>query len=278
MMKKIVAIGALGGSGTRIIAEILIRSGIYFGDILNYPNDNLIFTSLFKSPKWYKSASQEKLKSRLKIFDKFMNCDILTFSEKYELFKSTVQNKTVARDYWFYYKTFFRKKLVNNVDYWGWKEPNTQIYLNEINNFYPNIKYVHVLRNGLDMAFSQNKYQLKNWGFKYHIYFDELDNDKETSIKQLDYWIESTKEVLIHQEKLKGRFYLLNYTDFCTNPQKEIDKLLSFLEINIDDSNKLSLSKLVKKTSSFNRHKKNDISHFRSDQIEFLNTVGFTVD
>ena len=64
------------------------------------------------------------------------------------------------------------------------------------------------------MAFSKNIYQLKNWGFKYNIFINDLEDDQEISIKQLDYWIQSTKEVLSKRYKLHDRFYLLNYTDF----------------------------------------------------------------
>ncbi|MCK4821383.1 hypothetical protein KA005_36800 [bacterium] len=43
-------IGALGGSGTRLVSEILIHSSVYFGQDLNIANDNLLFTYLFKHP------------------------------------------------------------------------------------------------------------------------------------------------------------------------------------------------------------------------------------
>ena len=64
-MKKIVAIGALGGSGTRVVAQIISNLGVDIGDNLNYPNDNLIFTALFRAPKWYKNASQTDIRKRL---------------------------------------------------------------------------------------------------------------------------------------------------------------------------------------------------------------------
>ena len=38
-----VAIGGVGGSGTRVIAEILIQLGFYIGSDLNSANDNLWF-------------------------------------------------------------------------------------------------------------------------------------------------------------------------------------------------------------------------------------------
>src|SRR5690625_1809266 len=43
-----VAIGALGGSGTRMIAQFLRDAGYYLGDDLNTANDNLWFTLLFR--------------------------------------------------------------------------------------------------------------------------------------------------------------------------------------------------------------------------------------
>lgn len=42
------AIGGLGGSGTRVFAALLQEAGIYIGDCLNEPLDNLWFTVLIK--------------------------------------------------------------------------------------------------------------------------------------------------------------------------------------------------------------------------------------
>ena len=67
-----IAIGALGGSGTRAIAEVLIQSGIYMGDDLNGPNDNLIFTRLFKNPDWYRNSSDSQKQKRMILFEKYM--------------------------------------------------------------------------------------------------------------------------------------------------------------------------------------------------------------
>ena len=43
-----VAIGGIGGSGTRVVVEILQDLGYYVGDDLNPALDNLLFTLLFK--------------------------------------------------------------------------------------------------------------------------------------------------------------------------------------------------------------------------------------
>jgi len=47
---------------------------------------------------------------------------------------------------------------------WGWKEPNTHIYLEFLSKYFSDLKYIFVIRHGLDMAFSKNQAQLYNWG------------------------------------------------------------------------------------------------------------------
>ena len=49
--------------------------------------------------------------------------------------------------------------------------------------YYPKIKYIHVMRNGLDMAFSKNQNQLKFW--------TDL---KPTPKNSLHYWVNVHKK------------------------------------------------------------------------------------
>jgi RNase adaptor protein for sRNA GlmZ degradation len=52
--KSPVVVGGVGGSGTRLIADILMELGYYIGSDLNKSLDNLAVTLLFKRPRWYK--------------------------------------------------------------------------------------------------------------------------------------------------------------------------------------------------------------------------------
>lgn len=69
-----VVIGGIGGSGTRIVAEILSRWGFYIGNDLNKFNDKLLYTLLFKRPKWYyKNCHNHKEVNRgINLFHKIM--------------------------------------------------------------------------------------------------------------------------------------------------------------------------------------------------------------
>lgn len=48
-----IVIGGVGGSGTRLIAEIVMDMGFYLGDMLNQSKDLLYFSLLFKRPIWF---------------------------------------------------------------------------------------------------------------------------------------------------------------------------------------------------------------------------------
>ena len=55
-----VIIGGVGGSGTRVVAEIINLLGFYIGDDLNPAKDNLWFLLLFKRPRWFRRARHDK--------------------------------------------------------------------------------------------------------------------------------------------------------------------------------------------------------------------------
>ncbi len=278
MDKKIIAIGALGGSGTRAIAQVLIQAGIFMGNDLNVSNDNLFFTRLLKNPGWYKKASLKEKNKRLYAFKKYMESGKIALKDLIIYYRSAYTNPTHSSELSFYsdvFKLLFSKKISRDV--WGWKEPNTQIYVSEIFNLFPNLKYIHVLRNGLDMAFSENKQQLNNWGWKYQIYLNGNETKNELAVKQLDYWIESTKGVIANSKGFENRFLMVRHSDFCQNPQKEVDRILQFSETPISSAKLKELYEIPSTPSSANRYKNYDLNIFSQGQLQFVKEMGFEI-
>lgn len=66
-----IAVGGVGGSGTRVVAQILSTAGIYMGDDLNIAHDNLWFTLLFKRQDILK-ATDEEFRNCVSIFVRAM--------------------------------------------------------------------------------------------------------------------------------------------------------------------------------------------------------------
>jgi len=279
MNKKIISIGALGGSGTRAIAQVLIQAGIFMGDDLNKASDNLLFTRLLKNPEWYKKSSLKAKNRRLLSFRKYMETGKTSLKDLIVYYKSAYTNPTHESEKQYYtdlFKLLFSKK--KSRDIWGWKEPNTQIYVEEIFNLFPNLKYIHVLRNGLDMAFSNNKQQLNNWGWKYQIVLNGNETENELAVKQLDYWIESTKDVIAKSKGFEDRFLMVKHSEFCQSPQQEIDRILQFCEVNISSDKLKELYEIPNLPSTANRYKNYNLDIFSPEQLQFVKDMGFDID
>ena len=71
---------------------------------------------------------------------------------------------------------------------------------------------------------------------------------------------------------------MLNYNNLCLKPEKEIDKLIKFLNLNVSEAKQKKLTQLVKLPKSFDRYKDQDISFFREDQLEFVKDMGFPIE
>ncbi len=278
--ENIFAIGAMGGSGTRVVAEIFMKLGIFMGDELNEANDNLFFTRLFKNPAWYNKATVSDFEKRFSIFRKFMSGERLNLSEIFEIRLAAETNPTFSTDesYSLNLMNLLHTSRNRKTERWGWKEPNTQIYIDRIAFFFPELKYVHVIRNGLDMAYSGNRQQLMNWGYLFKLV--PLDNSDENEITklQLEYWIRSnTRSIKLCEELMPQRFYLLNYDELCSNPALEVIRLLGFIGYQPNDELMRQLIAIPQKSDTANKYKQKDISIFSDKQLNEVEQLGFRI-
>lgn len=287
-----VAIGGAGGSGTRVVAEILIQLGFYMGSDLNSANDNLWFTLLFKRPKWFIKKSHEKeseIFKGLSIFEKAMTGRLIPKIGEFNLImRAAVKMAITGHDHlhsgrgiWPFVRalTILKSGKHDTSGYtsWGWKEPNTHIYIEFLSKHFDNLKYIHVIRHGLDMAFSSNQAQLYNWGKLFGIQA----NDSSMSLPKasLKYWIELNKRAItLGKTLLDKRFLIVNFDELCLNPKHEMDSILDFLGVNTKCLNSYQLKLLPKLPKSAGRYKNHSLSIFSEDEIEAVKELGFVID
>ncbi len=271
---SVIAIGALGGSGTRAVAQMMINAGVYMGEPLNFANDNLFFTCLFKDKTWWKNASSQDFENRLVDFETYMRTGKLSAKklEQYEHIPWDIKNEYPPH---LFPKLREAKKLSKPRNTWGWKEPNTHIFLEQFATFFPNFRYIHVVRNGLDMAFSKNKKQLFNWGHRYGIEASASDSAETLAQKQLDYWIKSTEDVVVKGNKLlPGNFLLIKYEEICQNPEVEVARILDFIDYK-GTKTVAELSKIFSLSSEHGRHRRYDLDIFSKEQLEAVKKRGY---
>ena len=75
---------------------------------------------------------------------------------------------------------------------------------------------------------------------------------------------------------MRNNFLLLNYDNFCTNPETEIPKFLNFLNIPIKDSNLKKIQLLIRAPSSIGRYKEFGTTMFDQADLDFVKKLGFS--
>ena len=275
-----VAVGALGGSGTRVIGQLMMDCGIYIGDNLNGPNDNLTFTCLFKRPELY-GRGETEIREHLRTFEKHMSgqgWDPIDYKRYRQAFYNNPHcSKRPLSLYKELFEIWWKNKFSNDrPERWGWKEPNTQVFLEHIANYFEDISYIHVVRHGLDMAYSNNRQQLGLWSHLHEIIVPE--EEPEIFVAQLEYWIKANKRSIdIGKRALGDRFYQLNYEAMCNSPERVIPELLSFLRIQVSPDKLEELIRLPRPTTQ-GRYRSRDNSIFPEWMIDEVRQLGFEIE
>lgn len=230
-----IAIGAIGGSGTRVLARIVEASGIFMGANLNESHDNLEFTSRFK------------------------RLEILTSSE--------AQFQERAHDF----ASLMRREMAEaGALRWGWKEPNTHIVADRLLRYFPKMRYVHLLRSGLDMAFSQNKNQVRLWG---PIFLKNRPEEPPSPASALAYFCEVHRRVteLAVSPEFQGRVMFIHFEELCRQPEQEIIRLLDFLELQPpSDGGLAKLSKIITPPPSIGQWRRHNSQMFRPEDLKYI--------
>lgn len=284
-----VAVGGVGGSGTRVVAEIIKKIGFYIGSDLNPSNDNLWFTLLMKRPSWFiKNFEQNEsvIYKGISIFEKLMTHRALSSGEIIFILQAGIDIAVRGHDHlhsgrgmWAFKRLFNmlrnRKSNFSPNIVWGWKEPNTHIFIKYLATYFKQMKYIHVIRHGLDMAYSNNQAQLFNWGKLFGV---DPDSIMTLPQKSLRYWIRANRQAIILGHRLLGsRFYLLNFDRLCDNPASEVDYLLDFIGIKKKNIDIKDIISLIRTPVSSGRYKKYDISVFTAEDISAVREMGFEI-
>jgi len=264
------AVGGLGGSGTRVFASLLMQGGVDIGTCLNAALDNRWFTVLFKREDWTRlGAAVDEVDVAIDLFCRAMKVGLAgnVSDGEEELIRSlgallppTGNWRTGAR-------TSDAIDLLGSTgreapgSRWGWKEPNTHLFLPRLAQALPTLRYIHVVRDPLDMAFSGNRWQLRHWGQLFGV----ADDGSPEPVRQTRYWIEANRRALeVGQESMSGRFLAVSYEEFCRHPEELAPRLLRFC--GLDEDATLPVESIS--PSTIGRSSQHDLSIFSGADLE----------
>jgi hypothetical protein len=270
-------IGGVGGSGTRLVVNLLSKMGVVMGGELNESLDNLWFSLLFvrRSILLQSDSEQDKLSW---LFANAMRHGVEVTSELTDLLGQALacdRSPVIPEEQLLQ----ARESLLSapprdrRDQHWGWKEPNSHILLPMLDRCFPEMKFVFVMRNGLDMAFSDNRNQLEHfWGDL----MLEGDNSP-TPQNLLRYWIAAHKRMQGFRQRMGHRLHFLSFDRLCLDPEGELEALREFAGIQISKKDMALLADSVSPPKTMGRFREHDLSVFDPADIDFVKMLGFDV-
>ena len=307
-----VVVGGVSGSGTRVTAKLAMTLGVYMGLYTNKVYDYKWFGSLLNRPRWVREcATEEDIKTAFQILRKTLTGPFIPNTRMLRFFFSALRHRQeainwqdkkmrnvtaaseiegpVELDYdekkraslWdgarIALGTMFAPKAsVHTHTGWGWKAPQSYIFLSTLANSFAEPKYIHVMRHGLDMACSSNQRDLFNWGWRYGISFESsLASIRRNSLK---YWCCANEEVFDIGKRMGEEAFLpLKFEEVVTNPGDAYTRVAEFLGIPWTTESLQSFKQYVQAPSSLNRYQQEDLSIFDEEDLERVQKFGYTV-
>jgi Sulfotransferase family len=196
-----VVVGATGGSGTRVMVQVLRKAGWFMGDRVNPRNEDSLPIAWF-------------LTNWLKTLKDFPNMDADVLARAIRDFQRMVH--------------IHRRGVPSPDARWGWKNPRSLWLVPFLVNQFPKLKFVHMIRDARDMMLSENIFFLRQNGH----WLLGPDWWRNPEAAQLELWRESNKRALLFaQRHLKDRYYRVRYEDLCQKPAETVSGLMAFLEL-----------------------------------------------
>lgn len=210
-----VLIGATGGSGTRAIREALIAAGFFMGTTVNHAGD---------------------LRHAPPVLDRLIN-PVLERTGSLDYRLEDLPDALVATGLDGLRDVAAKVQAEGNQPaLWGWKNPRLMFVLPFLAEALPDLHFIHVVRDGRDIALSDNRQQIdRHFSARYgHPPPGEPD---ALALAAIRFWSETNLEALACGQALLGkRYHLLRLEDATAPDSPALAALLRELRPDIDAS------------------------------------------
>lgn len=322
-----IVVGGVGGSGTRLVAQVLLDLGFHLGNDLNASFDNLWFTLLLMRPRWFNaepSAIAGEVDVALTILGRALRGEALSAAETALATAAAEETRRVGYSLtpagagtgdWNVEpgESWAHARLASLLEAtraappaavgWGWKEPNSHVFLPELDRAFDRLRFVLVVRHGLDMAFSDNRHQLVNWGARYGVGAgrgagaahggsarrggsaerrvgaeggDSAPKGRHDPRQALEFWVAANQRAISYgAAHLRDRFLIVNYDRMCRSPEAEVRRLCGFVDREPPVEQLRRLARLPRPPASMGRYKRHPIEQFDAAHLDAVRELGF---
>ncbi|MCB2198393.1 sulfotransferase [bacterium] len=248
-----IVIMSRGHSGTRVLSWSLDKLGVKMGTLSENPAADTQFLKLTGSIKkiagrhLHEPARSEPSKSDLRLFQKRM-----------------VQ---------------YLEWLGDRKPYWGWKFPETYLIGNYVEATFPKARYIHMIRDGRDIAFKTHSTDRPRKLGK--IVLNHLNAlDKPQHLRSALSWQFQVNRWDEFEAGLDAPVYTLTFEELLQKPVETIEKLCASLDIPMNDECRSYLETGVnaKKLGQYKGEDPEKVREVEEQIRETLNNWGYQVD
>ena len=232
-----VTIAGTGGSGTRVVTQILRKSGFFMGNRCNEAED---------------SGPMEQV--------------VLRWAKPFLLGDMDEEKKADLVAFFRFHQGRHREGIPDKGMRWGWKNPRglflLPLYLEELSA----LRYIHMVRDGRDIAFSKNQGQTRDFRFL-------LSKDEQVwpePLRCIRLWALANLAVTsFAQAHCPDQYHCLRYEDLCEDTEATVARLLEFVGLPTEEWNLAECCGLVEDRGTIGRHKLQSVA-----RVEALEDVG----
>jgi len=201
-------IGATGGSGTRVFARIVRAGGMFIGSRVAETEDAVPFRSYF---------------------DRWVNA-YMDHTARWSEYAPRIED-LMAEELPELLQEHF-KSILPAGQVWGWKAPRSIYLLPFWSRIFPRVRFLHVVRDGRDMAFSTNQNQvLRHSGSLLQV------GEEALSLPSRAMLLWSRLNLMAAQfgeSHLGDRYFRVRFEDLCREPHAIIRQMYDFLGLKGD--------------------------------------------
>ena len=266
-----VAIGGIGGAGTRIIASLLLICGVQLGTDLNESLDNLWFTLLFKR----RSILVETEASFAALYWGFaqkMSTGRFPDALAAEVSRLAARIEQEHPSDWFRERarTLLAPDAPPRRAAWGWKEPNTHVFAERLLQLDRRLLYIHAVRHPLDMAASRNNNQIHLWSDIF------LDNpDASDYARKVNYWCAVQAHAEGIGERFGDRVIMVRYEDVMAHPERAATALCARLGLSLTPARLEKFIASLEPQHAERRWTAEDLKRMDAEKMQFVRARGY---
>ncbi|MCF7983292.1 MAG: sulfotransferase [Thiohalocapsa sp.] len=210
-----IVVGGTGGSGTRVLRKVLCELGVFMGSRVNGPGDAIDFSDVLNRHLGPLLAYTRTLDYRL---------DDLPDELRGAILRDL--GDTLSR---------YRAEVPKGCERWGWDNPRIIYLLPFVAHLLPQVGFVHLVRDGRDVALSENRNQIRlHFGA---ISGHQPQNDEGRHADSVTMWSTvSTTAATAGFTLLGTRYLALRFEDLCEQPREILEQLCGTLELRPSDS------------------------------------------